>query len=56
MVDFADRKMNRLDVHCKNEEVRREIFRLCVQKNWVLTEITPFDTKLEDIFRELTMN
>lgn len=56
MVDFADRKLNRFDVHCQSEQVRREIFRLCVQKNWVLTEITPFETKLEDIFRELTMN
>jgi len=56
MVDFADRQMNRFDVHCKSDEVKREIFRLCVAKNWVLTEMTPFETKLEDIFRELTMN
>ena len=33
---------------------RRAIFNLCVQKNWVLTELTPIETKLEDIFRELT--
>jgi ABC-2 type transport system ATP-binding protein len=56
MVDFADRQLNRFDVHCKSEEVKREIFKLCVAKNWVLTEMTPFETKLEDIFRELTMN
>ena len=56
MVDFADRKMNRFDLHCKSEDVKREIFRLCVEKGWVLTEMTPFETKLEDIFRELTMN
>lgn len=56
MVDFADRQMNRFDVHCKSENVKRNIFRLCVEKNWVLTEITPYETKLEDIFRELTMN
>lgn len=35
---------------------RREIFRLCVEKGWTLTEMTPVETKLEDIFRELTMN
>lgn len=35
---------------------RRSIFELCVQKNWVLTELTPLETKLEDIFRNLTMN
>lgn len=56
MVDFADRQMNRFNVHCKADDVKREIFRLCVAKNWVLTEMTPFETKLEDIFRELTMN
>ncbi len=56
MVDFADRHLNRFDVHCRTDEVKREIFRLCVDKKWVLTEMTPFETKLEDIFRELTMN
>jgi len=56
MVDFSDRKLNRFDVHCRSEEARREIFSLCVKNNWVLTEMTRFETKLEDIFRELTMN
>lgn len=56
MVEFADRNLNRFDVHCKSEEVKREIFSLCVGNNWVLTEMTPFETKLEDVFRELTMN
>ena len=56
MVDFADRNLNRFDVHSTAGDVKREIFRLCVDKQWVLTEMTPFETKLEDIFRELTMN
>jgi ABC-2 type transport system ATP-binding protein len=56
MVEFADRKLNRFDIHCSGEEVKREIFRLCVNRNWILTELTPFETKLEDIFRDLTMN
>jgi len=56
MVEFADRQFNRFNIHCKSEQVRREIFTLCVKNNWVLTEMTPFETKLEDIFRELTMN
>jgi ABC-2 type transport system ATP-binding protein len=56
MVEFADRQLNRYDIHCKSDDVKREIFRLCVSKSWVLTEMTPFETKLEDIFRELTMN
>lgn len=33
---------------------RRAIFQMCVQKNWTLTEMTPIETKLEDIFRDLT--
>ncbi len=56
MVDFADRKSNRFDVYCTDKNASREIFGLCVAKNWVLTELTPFETKLEDIFRDLTMN
>jgi ABC-2 type transport system ATP-binding protein len=56
LVDFADRQMNSFDIHCKAGDTKREIFRMCVEKNWVLTEMTPFETKLEDIFRELTMN
>jgi ABC-2 type transport system ATP-binding protein len=34
---------------------RRPIFQLCKEKNWVLTEVTVVETKLEDIFRELTI-
>jgi ABC-2 type transport system ATP-binding protein len=56
MVEFTDRRLNRFDIHCKADEVKREIFKLCVDKKWVLTEMTPYETKLEDIFRELTMN
>ncbi len=35
---------------------KRNIFQLCVRNNWVLAEITPLETKLEDIFRDLTTN
>jgi ABC-2 type transport system ATP-binding protein len=56
MVEFADRNFNRFDIHCKDESVKREIFKLCVDNKWVLTEMTTFETKLEDIFRNLTIN
>ena len=56
VVEFADRNFNRFDIHCSAGDVKREIFRLCVEKQWVLTELTPYETKLEDIFRDLTMN
>jgi len=34
---------------------KRDIFKICVQKNWVLTEMTPSETRLEDIFHDLTV-
>ncbi len=46
----------RFEVQSKpNKSSRRSVFNLCVEKSWILTEITPVETKLEDIFRELTM-
>jgi len=38
----------------ENQSSRKAIFELCVKNKWVLTELTPIETKLEDIFRELT--
>lgn len=38
------------------ESSRRKVFELCRDNNWVLTQLTPLETKLEDIFRELTLN
>ena len=33
----------------------REIFELCAKNKWVLTEMIPVETKLEDVFRDLTL-
>lgn len=38
------------------ESSRKAIFKLCASKSWILTEMTGIETKLEDIFRELTTN
>ena len=57
MVDFIERTRNYFQVQSHPESSsRREIFNLCVQKKWVITELIPLETKLEDIFRDLTMN
>ena len=32
------------------------VFHMCVQKGWVLNELIPIETKLEDVFRDLTLN
>jgi len=34
---------------------RKAIFRLCADKGWTLTEMTPIERKLEEVFRELTI-
>ncbi len=57
LVDFIDGKENSYEVQStQNKSSRREIFKLCVDKGWTLTEMAVFETKLEDVFRELTMN
>jgi len=33
---------------------RKQIFDMCVKNGWYLTELTGIETKLEDVFRELT--
>jgi ABC-2 type transport system ATP-binding protein len=36
--------------------VEREVFQLCVQRGWVLTGMHRVETRLEDVFRELTLD
>src|ERR1041384_3221715 len=48
---------NAYEVQSRNEfSNRKAIFQLCVKNNWTLTEMTPIETKLEDLFRDLTLN
>lgn len=55
MIDPVLDSQNKFMLQCNNgAETRREIFQLCVKNNWMLTEMSPVETKLEDIFRELT--
>ena len=35
---------------------KKDIFQLCVNNGWYLTQLTPIERKLEDIFRQLTVN
>lgn len=56
-VEIVDKELNRLEVQSRTgASSKREIFHLCVQKGWVLSELTPLETRLEDIFRNLTTN
>ena len=57
LVDVTDRTMNRFELQSRTgSSSKREVFQLCVEKGWVLTELIPIETRLEDIFRNLTTN
>ena len=57
LVDFISKSDNSYEIQSKpGTSSRKTVFQLCVDKGWVLTELTPTETKLEDVFRELTMN
>jgi len=57
MVDTLPNKQNGFSIQSRPEQTaRRDIFNLCVQNQWVLLEMTPIETRLEDIFRDLTLN
>ncbi len=57
MVDPVKDKQFSYYVNSKeNQSSKREVFETVVKNNWVLTELTPIETKLEDIFRDLTTN
>jgi ABC-2 type transport system ATP-binding protein len=56
-IDLIDKNLNRFEVQSRpGTSSSREIFKLCVNKGWVLSELTPIETRLEDIFRNLTLN
>ncbi len=57
MVDFPGTPDEHFLVQSREgESSAKAIFDLCVQNNWYISELTPIKTRLEDIFREVTMN
>lgn len=57
MVDLINRNENKFEIQSYDTEpLNRKIFHLCVKNGWELLEMIPFETKLEDIFRDLTIN
>lgn len=56
-VELADIAMQRFEIQSKpGQSSSRAVFKLCAERNWVLTELIPLETRLEDVFRNLTMN
>lgn len=57
LIELVDKNLNRFEIHSRSgASSKRDIFNLCVEKKWVLSELTPIETRLEDIFRNLTVN
>ncbi len=55
VVDIVDADKSRFQIDSKGgTSLAADVFQLCVKENWVLTELIPVETKLEDIFKELT--
>jgi ABC-2 type transport system ATP-binding protein len=56
-VFISDAAVNRFEIQTKiGQSSKRDVFHLCVNRGWVLSESIPVETRLEDIFRNLTMN
>ncbi|MDQ2180563.1 ATP-binding cassette domain-containing protein [Marinifilum sp. D714] len=56
-VDFIDIDKQLFEVQSLKEETSvKAIFDLCVQNNYYISELTPTEKKLEDIFRQLTLH
>lgn len=57
MVDIISTEHNEFEVQSEQGlSSEREVFQLAVRHNWVITQMVPFETRLEDIFRDLTLN
>src|SRR6185503_18346442 len=56
-VELVDKGQNRFEVQsASGQSSKRAIFKMCVDKGWVMSELIPIETRLEDIFRNLTVN
>lgn len=55
LVDFADADHNSFEVQSlPGQSSAKNIFDMCCAKGWYLNQLTPVETKLEDIFRKVT--
>lgn len=56
-VNFISKTNKTFEVQSRVEtSSTKDIFDMCTAKGWYLSQLTPTETKLEDIFRELTAN
>lgn len=56
LVDLLPHYTQAFEIQSKaSASSRKAIFRLCADKGWSLTEMTPVERKLEEVFRDLTI-
>lgn len=56
LVDPLNKDKCQFEIQSKKDlSSRKAIYNLSVSKGWILTELTPVETRLEDIFHELTV-
>jgi ABC-2 type transport system ATP-binding protein len=56
LVDLLPAHTQSFEVQSKADlSSRKAIFKMCVDKKWTLTEMTPVERKLEEVFRDLTI-
>ncbi len=57
LVDMLVPEESIFEIQSKNEaQSARPIFDMCKEKGWYIGQLTPVETKLEDVFREVTAN
>ncbi len=57
LVDFAHAEETAFEIQShEGQNSAQPIFNICVGKGWYIEQLTPIETKLEDIFREVTKN
>lgn len=57
MADIPVIEKDIFEIHSNpDQSSAKAVFDMCVQKGWYIAELTPVETKLEDVFREVTKN
>lgn len=57
LVDIVNSNENLFEVQSKKGmQSAKNIFNLCSKQGWYIGQLTPVETKLEDVFREVTAN
>ena len=57
LVDMINPEENLFEIQSREGmHSAKDIFDLCVERGWYIGQLTPTETKLEDVFREVTTN